>query len=165
MANYIIHYIEKIIENPALATFLISMFPLTELRGSIPWAFVFTELPIISIYILSVTGNFLVTVPIIYFLDRFLSYISKWESGKKITSWLYIRTRRRGAQINKLKFWGLVLFVGIPLPVTGAWTGCIAANIFGIPKLKALMAILTGLILSGGIVSSLVITGKWLIFN
>jgi uncharacterized membrane protein len=65
--------------------------------------------------------------------------------------------------IKKYHFWGLVLFVGIPLPVTGAWTGCIAAHLFGIPKLKALAAIMLGLCLSGTIVSILLMTGNWII--
>ena len=163
MAETLIPYIEEISNNHLIVTFVLAMLPITELRGSIPWAYIFTELPLIIIITISVLGNFLVTIPIIGLINQGIKFLTKWKMGNNFITWIFNRTRRRGTVIEKFKFWGLVLFVGIPLPVTGAWTGCIAAHLFGIPKPKALLAILFGLCLSASIVSTLLVTGNWLI--
>ena len=163
MAEALIPYIEYISHNPLIVTFILAMLPITELRGSIPWAYLFTDLPLILIFITSITGNFFVILPIINFLSPSIKFISRWSIGDRFFTYILNRTRRRGAMIEKFHFWGLVLFVGIPLPITGAWTGCIAAHLFGIPKLKAIFAILLGLCLSATIVSTLLFTGNWII--
>jgi uncharacterized membrane protein len=163
MAEALIPYIEYITHNPLVATFILAMLPITELRGSIPWAYLFTDIPLILIYITSVAGNFFVIIPIINFLNPSMKFLTRWTAGDRFFTWILNRTRRRGAMIEKFHFWGLVLFVGIPLPITGAWTGCIAAHLFGIPKPKALFAILLGLCLSASIVSMLLVTGNWII--
>ena len=163
MAEELIPYVEHISHNPLAVTFILSMLPVTELRGSIPWAYFFTDLQLSLIFIGSVAGNFLITLPIIQILNPAIKFLSRWKLGDIFFSWILNRTRRRGSMIEKFQFWGLVLFVGIPLPVTGAWTGCIAAHLFGIPKIKAIVAILLGLCLSATIVLTLLLTGNWLI--
>ena len=163
MAEALIPYIEYITHNPLVATFILAMLPITELRGSIPWAYLFTDIPLILIFMASIGGNFLITIPIINLLNPSIKFLSRWSIGDQFFTWILNRTRRRGAMIKKFHFWGLVLFVGIPLPITGAWTGCIAAHLFGIPKPKAIIAILLGLCLSASIVSTLLITGNWII--
>ena len=163
MAETLIPYIEYISHNPLAITFILAMLPITELRGSIPWAYIFTDLPFIIVFIASIAGNFLITFPIINLLGPSIKYFSRWEMGNRFFTWILNRTRKRGAMIEKYHFWGLVLFVGIPLPITGAWTGCVAAHLFGIPKGKAIFAIFLGLCLSGSIVSTLLITGNWII--
>ena len=163
MVEILIPYIEYISNNPLIATFIIAMLPLTELRGSMPWAYLFTELPLILIFVTSVAGNFIVTVPIINLLGPSIIFFSRWPRGDHFFSWILNRTRKKGAKIEKLHFWGLVMFVGIPLPVTGAWTACIAAYLFGIPKIKSLIAIFIGLCLSASIVSILLLTGNLII--
>ncbi len=163
MAEVLIPYIEYISHNPLVATFLLSMLPITELRGSIPWAYFFTESPLIFIFITSIFGNFLVSIPIIIILNPAITFLSRWKIGRYSFKWFFTRTRIRGKIIEKFHFWGLVLFVGIPLPITGAWTGCIAAHLFGIPKPKAIIAIFLGLCLSASIVTTLLVTGNWVI--
>ncbi|MBC8311228.1 MAG: small multi-drug export protein [Candidatus Marinimicrobia bacterium] len=163
MAETLIPYIDYISSNPLVATFILAMLPITELRGAIPWAYFFTEISPMTIYATSIAGNFLVTFPIVNLLTPAIKFLSRWNIGAQFFEWILNRTRRRGAMIEKYHFWGLVLFVGIPLPVTGAWTGCIAAHLFGIPKVKALSAILLGLCLSASIVTALLVTGKWII--
>ena len=64
-------------------------------------------------------------------------------------------TKRKGKMIYLLKFYGLILFVGIPLPLTGVWTGSLAAYLFGLSKRKSILAITSGLILSASIVTSI----------
>ena len=163
MEETLIPYIEHISNNHLFATFILAMLPITELRGSIPWAYSMTDIPLIIIFFTSITGNFLVTIPIINFLNPMINFFSRWKIGSRFFAWIFNRTRKRGFMIEKFHFWGLVLLVGIPLPVTGAWTGCIAAHLFGIPKPKAFFAILLGLCLSASIVSTLLLTGSWAI--
>ena len=163
MAETLIPYIEYISNNPLIATFILAMLPITELRGSIPWAYFFTDIPLNLVFISSIVGNFFVTIPIINLLGPSITFFSRWRLGDRFFTWILNRTRKRGAMIEKFHFWGLVLFVGIPLPITGAWTGCIAAHLFGIPKPKAIMAILLGLCASASIVSTLLVTGNWMI--
>ena len=163
MVELLTTYIEYITDNPHVATFILSMLPLSELRGSIPWAYFFTDMPLHLICLISIAGNFIITIPIINILKPSINFLSKWSIGDHFFTWILNRTRRRGAMIQKFHFWGLVLFVGIPLPVTGAWTGCVAAHLFGISKFKAIVAIFLGLCLSGTIVSILLLSGNWII--
>jgi uncharacterized membrane protein len=163
MVESLIAYIENTIDNAYILTFILSMLPVSELRGAIPWAYFFTEIPLYLISAISIAGNFIITIPIINILKPSIKLVSRWPAGERLFDWILNRTRRKGDMIKKYHFWGLVLFVGIPLPVTGAWTGCIAAHLFGIPKLKALAAIMSGLCLSGTIVSILLMTGNWII--
>ena len=163
MAETLIPYIEYISHNPLVTTFILAMLPITELRGSIPWAYIFTDIPLALIIITSIGGNFLISIPIMNLLDPSIRIFSRWKVGEQFFSWLLSRTRSRGAMIEKFHFWGLVLFVGIPLPITGAWSGCVAAHLFGIPKPKAFFAILLGLCLIATIVTTLLVTGNWII--
>lgn len=163
MVESLIAYIDNTIDNAYILTFILSMLPVSELRGAIPWAYFFTEIPLYLISAISIAGNFIITIPIINILKPSIKLASRWPVGERLFDWILNRTRRKGDMIKKYHFWGLVLFVGIPLPVTGAWTGCIAAHLFGIPKLKALVAIMLGLCLSGTIVSILLMTGNWII--
>jgi uncharacterized membrane protein len=163
MAETLIPYIGYISNNQLIVTFILAMLPITELRGSIPWAYIATEIPLALIFITSIGGNFLISIPIINLLDPSIKLFGRWKAGERFFSWLLNRTRSRGAMIEKYHFWGLVLFVGIPLPITGAWSGCVAAHLFGISKVKALFAILLGLFMSASIVSALLLTGNWII--
>ena len=76
---------------------------------------------------------------------------------------IFNRTRRKSKNIEKYKFYGLILFVGIPLPVTGAWTGCIAAYLFGIENIKTFIGLFLGICMSASIVSILTIFGYYVI--
>ena len=141
--------------SPALATFLLAMLPIAELRLSIPIALGALELPLWQAYIFSVIGNYIPAVLILYFFGPISKFLSKDEKiFAKFFSWLFTRTRNKFDK--KYKTWGniaLLLFVAIPLPVTGAWTGALAAWLFGINKKDSLLYILLGILLSGIIVS------------
>ena len=163
MAESLIPYLEYISNNPIVTTFILAMLPITELRGSIPWAYIFTDIPLPLIIVTSIGGNFLISIPIMNLLNISIKICSRWKVGERFFSWLLSRTLSRGAIIEKFHFWGLVLFVGIPLPITGAWSGCVAAHLFGVPKPKAFFAILLGLCLSATIVTTLLLTGNWII--
>tara|TARA_B100001123_G_scaffold365265_1_gene424140 strand:+ start:486 stop:905 length:420 start_codon:yes stop_codon:yes gene_type:complete len=132
------------------------MLPIIELRGAIPWAYFIGGLTLPEAVFYSIIGNFLMCPVIFYFFKYFTDQIKKTYRGNIFINWLFNRTRKKGEVISKRKFYGLVLFVGIPLPVTGAWTGMLAAYIFGLPFGRSLLSVLLGLLISSIIVCSLI---------
>jgi uncharacterized membrane protein len=135
--------------------------PIFELRGSIPWAIHYYKMPWQKAYLLSIIGN-LLPVPFIILILRYgVQLLMKIPIAKKFFDWLFARTRKRGTVIEKYKSVGLILLVMIPLPVTGAWTGSVAAYLFGIKFFPALLCIFIGICLAGVIVTVLSLFGIW----
>lgn len=135
-----------------LIIFLISMLPLIELRGAIPVATAY-ELPKITSYIICIVGN-LIPVPFIYLFAR---KILTWGKDKKIIgkfcNFCLIKGENGGkklqAKAGKGLFIALMLFVGIPLPGTGAWTGTLAASILDMDFKSSILAVMLGVIIAG----------------
>ena len=135
-----------------LVVFLISMVPLIELRGAIPYAVLF-DLPLVPSYLIAVVGNML-PVPVIFFFAR---KVLLWGMDKPVIGGFFtwcVRKGERGGE--KLKatagrglYWALLLFVGIPLPGTGAWTGTLAASFLNMDFKKSVLAVMGGVILAG----------------
>ena len=134
--------------------FLIAMVPLIEIRGAIPYA-VFWGLPLIPSIIVAVIGN-MVPVPFIFLFAR---KVLEWGKDKKIIgpffTWCLEKGEKGGrkleAKAGRGLYWALFLFVGIPLPGTGAWTGMLAASILDMDFKKSTMAALGGVLLAGAI--------------
>ena len=131
------------------------MSPFLELRGSIPIALSVYQLPVWSAYLISVLGN---VVPVIFILwllsavSRFLS--SHFYFFNRFFVWLFERTRKNHqSKFERWKEFALVIFVAIPLPLTGAWTGSLCAFVFGIPFKKAFPLITLGVVIAGVIVT------------
>jgi uncharacterized membrane protein len=134
--------------------FVMAMLPILELRGAIPWAFKFApQVPLVTMYIVAVLGNFAPVIPILLFLGPVSEFLRKVRIFDKFFTWLFARTRRRGRLIERYEAIGLTLFVAIPLPVTGAWTGALAAFIFGIRLRYAAPCILLGILIAGVVVT------------
>jgi len=142
-----------------LIVFLVSMVPLIELRGAIPYAVGF-NLPLIPSYIIAIIGNML-PVPFIFLFAR---RILVWGSDKKYIgkffNWCLKKGKKGGQKLEKTAgkglYWALFLFVGIPLPGTGAWTGTLAASLLDMDFKKSVLSIMGGVILAGlimGIIS------------
>lgn len=146
-------------------TFLLAMMPIGEIRVALPIAIIIYKLNWVLAYIVSVLGNIF---PIIFIL-LFLEPVSKWLSNnskifKRFFDWLFERTRRKNTkQIERYGYAALVIFIAIPLPLTGAWTGAVIAFLFGIPFKKALPLITLGVALAGLIVLTLTKIGIWAI--
>ncbi|MEE8886202.1 MAG: small multi-drug export protein [Eubacteriales bacterium] len=135
-----------------LIVFLVSMVPIIELRGAIPIA-VGMGLPLAQSYIVAVIGN-MVPVPFIYlFARKFL----EWGKDKKVIgkpfTWILEKGQRGGEKLMEKAgqglFIALMLFVGIPLPGTGAWTGTLAASILDMGFKKSVIAVLCGVAIAG----------------
>ena len=141
---------------PEVIIFLFAMMPIFELRGAIPVAAIFgVNIAIWKIYLIAVIGNMIPVLPILLLLEPVSNFLSeRSKSFDRFFEWLFNRTRRRvESKIEKYGALGLIVFVAIPLPVTGAWTGCIAAFLFGIRLRYAFPAILAGVMIAGVIVS------------
>jgi len=136
-----------------LATFFISTLPVSELRGAIPFA-LSRGITWQRAYIISVVGNFVPVIPILLLLGRVSEFLMKHSRlFERFFSWLFTRTMNRSAMVEKFEALGLILFVAIPLPITGAWTGCVAAFLFKIPLKHAVPAILAGIMIAGTVVT------------
>lgn len=151
---------------PELATFVLACLPLSELRGAIPVAIGVYKLPVWSALLWAVLGN-LTPIPVILgFLEpvsNFLRQRSRVCEG--FFRWLFARTRRRGDPYFRLyKELGLVLFVAVPLPMTGAWTGSVAAFIFGLSRGRSFFLITLGVLIAAIVVTSATLGVSWLAF-
>lgn len=134
---------------------IISMLPIFELRGGIPCGFAL-QLVWWKTALCAVLGNLIPVVPLLLFLDPVSNALRKrLPLADRFFMWLFARTRRKTKDaIRKYGlFFGLVIFVAIPLPATGAWTGSIAGFIFGIRFWHALLAIILGVLIAGVVVS------------
>lgn len=143
-----------------LATILISCMPVAELRGAIPVALLQYQMHPAEAYILAVVGNMIPVIPLLLYLEPVSNYLRRFRFWDKFFDWLFSRTHRNhSARIEKYGSLGLAIFVAIPLPVTGAWSGCAAAFVFGIGFRHALMAITAGVLIAGVVVTVVTLGG------
>ena len=148
-----------------IIVFIISMCPILELRGGLIAASLLHLNPIVS-YIVCFLGNVLPIPIILWFISKILNWMrnSKKVKIKNIAAWLDKKVDKNKAQIEKYGYLGLVIFVGIPLPGTGAWTGCLIASVLEMDKKKSLLAAIIGvfmasiimMILSFGLLSNII---------
>jgi len=137
-----------------LVVFGIAMLPVSELRGAIPFALLREpKLTVARTYVIAVLGNFAPVIPIILFLEPVSRFLRRVPVLDRLLTWFFARTRRRGSLVEKYEAIGLTLFVAIPLPVTGAWTGAIMAFLFGIRFKWAVACISLGIMIAGVVVT------------
>ena len=135
-----------------LSIFFVSMVPLIELRAAVPMG-IGMGLPTLPVFVLCVLGNML-PVPIIYFFAR---KVLTWGTDKPVIGrffrWCLEKGEKGGrklqASAGRGLYWALLLFVGIPLPGTGAWTGTLAASILEMDFKKSVLAVMGGVVLAG----------------
>jgi len=139
-----------------LLTILYSALPVTELRVSIPLAISWGLNPI-RVLFLAIIGNIIPVFIVIFGLDKITSITERYFPPlNKFLNWIFRKTRRKTSEkIKKYGNFALFLFVAIPLPMTGAWTGSIATWLFGIPPKKAIIPIIMGVITAGIIVTAI----------
>jgi uncharacterized membrane protein len=142
-----------------LIVFILAAIPVSELRGSLPVGMEIFGLPWFNALILSILGNVLPVPFILLGLNKISNVLCRTRKGRQFIEWLYQRTRRQTGMIEKYRHPGLILFVAIPLPGTGAWTASIAAHLLGIRFWPALLDITLGIIGAGLIVLALVLLG------
>ena len=138
---------------PEVITMIIGSLPVSELRGAIPIGIALGDLPWQTAWLFAVIGNALPVAPLLFGLEPVSEWLRRWPVWERFFTWLFARTRRRGGLIEKYGAWGLILFVSIPLPVTGAWTGCAAAFVFGIRPMRALPLVFGGILIASVVVT------------
>ena len=135
---------------------LTSMLPIAELRGAIPLALTIYNMPVWSAFVFSILGNLIPVIFIIWILDLLVNklLIHRIYIFNRFFNWLFERTRRKhSGKFEKWRDFALVVLVAIPLPFTGAWTGALAAFVFGIPIKRAFPLIAIGVLIAGTIVT------------
>ena len=148
-----------------IIVFFISMCPILELRGGLIAASLLHMDPVVS-YIICIIGNIIPIPLILWLITKILAWMrsSKVEKISGIAKWLDKKVEKHKGQIEKYGYLGLVLFVGIPLPGTGAWTGCLIASVLEMDRKKSFIAALIGvfiasvimMLISFGLLSNLI---------
>jgi uncharacterized membrane protein len=134
-------------------------------RGAIPLAIAVYGYEPWQAFLLSVLGNLLPVVPLLLFLGPVSDWLRRYDFWERFFTWLFTRTRRKYMREHEcFGLTALAIFVAIPLPMTGAWTGCAIAFMVGFRFWPAFAAIATGVLLAGIVVTATVVGVQWLIF-
>lgn len=140
-----------------LGVFIVSMLPIIELRGAIPLGLA-AGLPFIKVLSVAIVGNCLVVVPLLYVLNNFMHYLERMPFlGRFFRHW-FRKVEKKSDIISKYGFWGLFLFVAVPLPGSGVWSGSLAAVMLEIEYKKALLACVLG-VFAASLIVTLATTG------
>lgn len=142
-----------------LATFMIAVIPVTELRASIPLAVKVYGMTPLAAWLYSVAGTYFAMVLIVLLLDPIAKFLSKYiPLFAKFFDWLFEHTRRRAnGKMEKYGSWAIFILAATPIPLLGGMTGALAAFVFGVPLKKSLPLMLFGTMVSGAIVIGLTI--------
>ena len=137
-----------------LCVFFCSMLPIIELRGAIPLGAGF-GLPWWQTYLIAIVGNMLPVPIILLFVKSVLTWMKgcKIKFFNRIANKMFEKAEKNREKIEKYAFWGLTLFVAIPLPATGAWTGTLVAALFDMKFWKSLLSALIGVMVAGVIMT------------
>ena len=137
----------------------ISTLPIVELRGAVPVGINLLKMDWRWVFVLAVAGNMIPIPFILLLLGPISRFCMRFALGRRFFEWLFARTRRKSASIEKYETLGLTIFVAIPLPATGGWTGAMAAFLMGMKFHHALLSILLGVVIAGVIMTVLSLMG------
>ncbi|MCM8819555.1 MAG: small multi-drug export protein [Candidatus Omnitrophica bacterium] len=139
-----------------IVTILIAALPIFELRLALPLAILKFNIPLFKAILLCLFGNMLPVIPMLFFLNWFVDRLENTKIIGRFFKWWFAVAKRRSRVVQLYGFLGLIIFVAVPLPGTGAWTGCLVAKLFNFDIKKAFLAIFLG-VLGATIVVSLII--------
>ena len=147
-----------------LCVFFCSMIPVIELRGAIPMG-VALGVPLWQNVLLSILGNMLPVPFILLFVEKFIHWASKSRIGffNKCANFLLNKVEKKRAAIEKYSFWGVTLFIGIPLPGTGAWTGSLVAAVLDMNFWKATLCAFIGIVMAAAIMLAISYGVVWIV--
>ncbi len=137
-----------------IVVIIMGILPISELRGAIPLGLSF-GMPIPKAFWLSVLGNLIFVAPALFLFEPVTNSLRKFKIWSRFFDWVFERTRKNSEVIQRYEALGLAIFVAVPLPMTGAWSGVIAASLFKIRFRYAFIAITAGVLTAGLIVASL----------
>lgn len=138
--------------NKDIVVFIISMMPILELRGGLLAASIL-NISLIRGLIICIIGNVLPIPFVLWLIEYIFNLLEKFKPTKRIVKWLKNKAMKKSDSIKKYGYVGLILFVGIPLPGTGAWTGSLLAVLLNLDKKKSFVCILAGVFLASVIMT------------
>ena len=145
--NFLISFFSK-----EFIIIIIAGLPIVELRGSIPLAVLKFGMSPIKAFYLSIIGNLLPIIPFLFFLDWAIDRLERLSFIGRILKWWFRNAKKKSNLIETYGFLGLILFVAMPFPGTGAWTGAVIAKLFNFRLSKSFFAISLGILIAGIIV-------------
>jgi len=148
----------SLLARPEILTLFLSMLPISELRGGLPFA-LSQGLSPLKAYLISVAGNILPVFPLLLLLRRLFIFLGRYKITEKTLNWTLARARKREDLVKRYGFGGLILLVAIPLPVTGAWTGTLVSFLLSMKIRHSFLAICIGVGIAGIIVLGLSLGG------
>ena len=141
-----------------LVVLIISMMPFIELRGAIPVALGYYDMPLLAAFVLCVVGNMIPVPFILLIFEKVEKFLRRWKFWNRFFDRLFDRTVRRASEkVEKYQELGIITFVAIPLPGTGAWTGALIAYLFGLDMWKSFWVITLGVLIAGILVTMLTV--------
>lgn len=152
IVNDIVHFLEQYNIPKELITFIIALFPILECRGALIAAKLFS-IPWFKAFLITFVGNIIPIPFILLFINKIFDLLKKVPKVNKLIFWLEEKTLKKKGQIEKYGVWGLLIFVAIPLPGTGGWTGALLASLLHIDIKKAFPIISIGVLIAGVIMS------------
>ncbi len=152
MLNIILQWLKDIPKE--YIVMVMGALPIVELRGAIPLALYF-GMSMSKAFWLSVLGNIIPIAPALFLLEPVSNWLRRFKIWARFFDWIFERTKKNADTVQKYEALGLAMFVAIPLPMTGAWSGAVAASLFKIKFKYAFIAIVAGVIAAGLIVSIL----------
>ncbi|MFZ7134566.1 MAG: COG2426 family protein [Eubacteriales bacterium] len=126
-----------------------AMIPVFELRWSIPFGILILKMSYLYTYIFSIIGTIIPAPFILWFIPSILKWMRSTKLLGGLGNWIYNKGIKNTVKVNKYGFWGLVIFIGIPLPGTGVWTGCLAASLLQLDFKKSFLASIVGAAVAG----------------
>ncbi len=144
----IFSFLGKSLLGKNITIFLISMMPILELRGGMAAARILNLNPYISLLI-CIIANIIPIPLILWFITPVFDWFKKKKFLKGFADWCEKHAKKNSEKIDALKYYGLFVFVAIPLPTTGAWTGCLIASLLGLDKKKSMIAAMAGVLVAG----------------
>ena len=151
----LMHWLTETVTGEFIWTMLVSMVPVVELRGGIPFG-VAAGLPVWAAYLAAVIGNIIPVPFIIVYIRRIFQWMrQRLPKLNRLVDKLEQKAHLKGQTVTKYKYLGLAIFVAIPLPGTGAWTGALVAAFLDMPLRKAIPSIVIGVLIAGIAISIL----------
>ncbi|MBD3286706.1 hypothetical protein GF359_08880 [candidate division WOR-3 bacterium] len=147
--------------DPRLVTFIMSMLPVSELRGAVLIGIPTYDGPWWHISLIALVGNLVPVIPILFLLDLIMRLLGRIGFFKRIFDKMKRRARRKGGLIERYEYLGVFLFVAIPLPFTGAWTGSLIASVLRMNPWKSFATVCVGVVTADIIMTSFVLLGWW----
>jgi len=156
MLNIILQWLKDLPKE--LIVIIVGALPVSELRGAIPLA-LFYGMSLNKAFWLAILGNISIIAPVLFLFNPVSKRLRKFRLWSRFFDWVFVRTRKNADAIQKYEALGLAIFVAVPLPMTGAWSGVVAASLFKIRFRYAFIAIVAGVFGAGLIVLTLCALG------